>query len=988
MAARTLINELLRSSDELKAVLEATYVVPGAGTAEAQDARNNMKNRRVLAVVAHKDEWDMTEEGCLFICKYRSPTAGHPEELAIHRVLPIYGQFSIVMGQLRRDTLDLNATSSKAVLDQPRSVLTVTITPAEGAPAGTELPTFVANDLQTLKVVVSECKRLNDQAGVEDKVIINLAQSKTHFSWLRPYLTNQTTIDSLISSPPDLRQVIVPLQDRLSSVSAGLMGDDHQDIQIFRDEIRIGTFNVNGKMPSQDLSAWIQGTREAPLLSTADPKGREPTLSPPANSNKTPPSRSGMFGNPFDWLSWKPRSSPSTPESENVAEPVPSRVDMEDEEDPDMLVLGFQELDLSTEALLYSTSTAREDAWCLAIFAALGEKAVKYEKLSSKQLVGMLIVILVKKSIKPCFQDVSVAVAGAGILGVMGNKGAVAIRVSFIPPDSGDKLSVLNPGPTTMTFVNAHLAAFDEMVEKRNSDFHDVSKRLLFENLFTPAVEPGEEGAAPEDALPPLPWLTVYESDALFWMVYLNYRIDLPDIEIRRFLRDEEWDNASKFQALARYDQLNKVIKDKKAFEGFQEMAITHMPTYRFSPGLAMDKLGYDLKRKPAWTDRVLYMHGPACSVQQLSYTGHPQITMSDHRPVAADFVLDLDYYDLHSRHATMRKIFHEIEDLDAESMHKRGGLQVTDSFVDFDKVFYGKPVEKRIKIKNTSSTPSAFRFVPIQPDAPIHPEWLQIHPLIGVILPGEVAEVSLRVHVDSTNAENLNMQPKDLSGTLILHTVLGKDHFISVTGEYQYTCFANKLTRLTRLKGPIRSLKSSGDLLPEDHPVNAPREVMRLVNWLMSNPSIADDLFITPGKPGTVGIIRECLDTGNEFPFPDNPNDSSIARSFATALVEFLNALPEPLIPATLHSRCLEMSNRDEAFELLDSVPAAAVNVWISITAFLHFICQTSKQEDKALQLANVLTPVLLREDPNYAGLPTSPAGKRKFLLFFISES
>jgi phosphatidylinositol-bisphosphatase len=47
---------------------------------------------------------------------------------------------------------------------------------------------------------------------------------------------------------------------------------------------------------------------------------------------------------------------------------------------PDMLVLGFQELDLSTEALLYSMSTAREDAWSVAIFAALGEKAILYEK--------------------------------------------------------------------------------------------------------------------------------------------------------------------------------------------------------------------------------------------------------------------------------------------------------------------------------------------------------------------------------------------------------------------------------------------------------------------------------------------------------------------------------------------------------------------------------------------------------------------------------
>lgn len=58
----------------------------------------------------------------------------------------------------------------------------------------------------------------------------------------------------------------------------------------------------------------------------------------------------------------------------------PVRVDLENPEDPDLLVLGFQELDLSTEALLYSSGTAREDAWCLAVVAALGEKAVQYEK--------------------------------------------------------------------------------------------------------------------------------------------------------------------------------------------------------------------------------------------------------------------------------------------------------------------------------------------------------------------------------------------------------------------------------------------------------------------------------------------------------------------------------------------------------------------------------------------------------------------------------
>jgi phosphatidylinositol-bisphosphatase len=51
--------------------------------------------------------------------------------------------------------------------------------------------------------------------------------------------------------------------------------------------------------------------------------------------------------------------------------------------EPDLLVVALQEVDQSTEALFYTTSPAREDAWMDAILAALGEKAQKYEKVMS-----------------------------------------------------------------------------------------------------------------------------------------------------------------------------------------------------------------------------------------------------------------------------------------------------------------------------------------------------------------------------------------------------------------------------------------------------------------------------------------------------------------------------------------------------------------------------------------------------------------------------
>jgi hypothetical protein len=86
-----------------------------------------------------------------------------------------------------------------------------------------------------------------------------------------------------------------------------------------------------------------------------------------------------------------------------------------------------------------------------------------------------------------------------------GNKGATAIRVAFTPPPSK---TVPTPAATTLTFVNSHLAAFDDMMEKRNSDFHEISKRMSF---FADPVQP-----AP--AVSSLP-LSLYESDVLFWLV-------------------------------------------------------------------------------------------------------------------------------------------------------------------------------------------------------------------------------------------------------------------------------------------------------------------------------------------------------------------------------------------------------------------------------------------------------------------------------------
>ena len=102
-------------------------------------------------------------------------------------------------------------------------------------------------------------------------------------------------------------------------------------------------------------------------------------------------------------------------------------------------------------------------------------------------------------------------------------------------------------------------------------------------------------------------------------------------------------------------------------------------------------------------------MGGPACTVHQLSYTCHPEIIMSDHRPVSADFIVDVslaetylekrtvasditsqtDVYDTEALQAGVRTLFNQVDDLQSERLRDRGELQIKDTHLDFEKISY-----------------------------------------------------------------------------------------------------------------------------------------------------------------------------------------------------------------------------------------------------------------------------------------------------------
>lgn len=81
------------------------------------------------------------------------------------------------------------------------------------------------------------------------------------------------------------------------------------------------------------------------------------------------------------------------------------------------------------------------------------------------------------------------------------------------------------------------------------------------------------------------------------------------------------------------------------------------------------------------------------------------------------------------------------------------------------------------------------FRSTHILTNAFVDPEWLSVSHTTGLLLPNELIEITLTVFVDNTVASRLNLGPRNLNCTLIMHNIMGKDHFIAISAQYRKRC-------------------------------------------------------------------------------------------------------------------------------------------------------------------------------------------------------
>ncbi len=267
-------------------------------------------------------------------------------------------------------------------------------------------------------------------------------------------------------------------------------------------------------------------------------------------------------------------------------------------------------------------------------------------KLVRSANVGMTAIMLFARR-PQAVHSVQVAECGFGVAD-MGNKGAVALRVTY---DHGDGTDT--PAASELTFVAAHLAAMEWNLDRRNANWRAIASGLTFENPKTVAdgldgLGRGLEGRevdsaasaarTPEEAEREDRWLQAGRrlakhhdalrdvslfrpASLLFVAGDLNYRIGSrspPPLAPFPSDRDGHPDHWTKF---IERDQLTRERLARRAFAGLVEADIRFPPTYKYDVLPPDDPRGHGghspvpwrfaPHRWPSWCDRVLYLDVP-----------------------------------------------------------------------------------------------------------------------------------------------------------------------------------------------------------------------------------------------------------------------------------------------------------------------------------------------------------------------------------------
>lgn len=350
-------------------------------------------------------------------------------------------------------------------------------------------------------------------------------------------------------------------------------------------------------------------------------------------------------------------------------------------------VIGTEECERS---IAQSALNPSKKMWEKYLSEVLGEN---YMPIKAHTLQAIHIMVFVHKSIAHLCSEVTSGAVATGVADTLGNKGGVIVSMLV--------------GKTRFALVNVHLAAHQNKTERRNTEFARINCeapgvidkkcvkqgfRAVTKNrpskVSSEAVAPSsnEDQPAPgasstndaqqhnvavieikNDQQEPeassdgwsssSPTLRNF-ADRVVFMGDMNYRVRGTRKVVDRLLAHNMHD------VMLSNDQLYWSMEQKLIPAEFVEPPLNFRPTYKFD----LNSDVYDTGGKgriPAWCDRILYIQdGLKC----VTYDADVSLRTSDHRPVFATFLSDIELEEVSHEETSDEKISKEIPEFSSES--------------------------------------------------------------------------------------------------------------------------------------------------------------------------------------------------------------------------------------------------------------------------------------------------------------------------------
>eukprot|EP00750_Incisomonas_marina_P014875 INCI17920.1.p1 GENE.INCI17920.1~~INCI17920.1.p1 ORF type:complete len:914 (+),score=146.20 INCI17920.1:420-3161(+) len=583
-----------------------------------------------------------------------------------------------------------------------------------------------------------------------------------------------------------------------------------EDVGLF-----VGTWNVNGKVPAEDITPWIRGNSGG----SGSSGGGEANLLGLGGVPPTGESSSKLF--PRVWV-FCLQEMVDLDASNLVDEGLSKRRLVEWERK----LLGV----VQAHAAAQADSAVRQ---------------LKFRSLCSKSMVGVALIVLADEALHSSVRNniVEAQQVGTGAMD-MGNKGGVGVRFEL--------------RDTSLCFVSSHLAAHRDKVQNRNDDFAAISRRLLFEHVRTPDYEMEKPGAVVANAIS---YTSPIDShDVVVWAGDLNYRVHV-DLPVEMVLDNAK---AGNLDLLLAKDQLLNEMFNGRVFQGYAEGPITFPPTYKYEAGTrhyderarpGPEDNGKKKKgklRAPAWCDRILWRTAPLTPLDESPRNYRPleqleyfsvKLIGSDHMPVGAFFRLRVRSIDASRRLQAQTSLYNVTQ---CEFQQPLGRIRLEPDVVAFPRLSYHSTCSEHVRLVNEGTEPQRFCVLPSSHS--VHPpelrftntnhysDWLAIRPTEGVIPPGQSVQLKLHARANVRLAARLMRGRQSVGATIMLRPEHGQDQYLYVSGFYRQSAFGVDLEELLYHVGPISKVvlgPADGVVAHAPKPQTIPKEVWMLADAL-----------------------------------------------------------------------------------------------------------------------------------------------------------